>query len=220
MKKLLAALFILIVVAGAGGFFYVTSIDWNKHKEIIAQQFFEVTGKRIVFSGPISFEIFPSPYLQAKNVKIINDGTTEKPLLEAEDLVAKLDLNQLLHKQFNVKQMELKNPQINFELQSDGRLNWQSNLSSQQKQKVEDAKFALNSVRLDNATFKFEDISRNIIFEWDNLNGEVIAQSINGPFRLEGNYIKDNNPQGVAISIGKFSDTTDTSLNMVMTHPV
>ena len=220
MKKLLAALFVLVVIAGAGGFFYVTSMDWNKHKEIIAQQFFEATGKRIIFAGPISFEIFPSPYLEARNIKIVNSDVAEKPLVEAENLVARLDLKQLINKQFDVKQMELKNPQINFELMPDGRLNWQNDLSFEQKQKIENAKFTLNSVRLDNATFNYEDTKRNVFLKWDNLNGEVIAQSINGPFRLEGNYTKDNNPQGVAISIGKLSDTMDTTLNMVMTHPV
>ena len=182
MKKLLAALLILIVVVGAGGFFYVTSMDWNKHKEIIAQQFFEATGKRIVFAGPISFEIFPSPYLQAENIKIVNDGVMDKPLVEAERLVAKLDLDQLLHKKFDVKQMELDNPQINFELLPSGRLNWQSDLSLEQKQKIENADFALNSVRLNNATFNYEDAQRDIFLRWDNLNGEIIAQSINGPF--------------------------------------
>ena len=220
MKKLLLVLFSLVFVVAVGASIYVSTIDWNQHKNIIAQQFSEATGKKIVFDGPVSFKFLPTPYLNASNVKIWNTEGGEKPLVEIPDLVANLSLAPLLKGQFDVQRMELRNPQINVEVLDDGKLNWQSNLTPEQRQKIEDAKIALNSVSLGNATLNFEDPFRNITLKLENLNGEVIAQSIMGPYRIEGNYIKDNTPEGFAISLGQFSDSFATTLNLAITHPV
>ena len=56
-------------------------------------------------------------------------------------------------------------------------------------------------------------------FTVDNLNGEVMAQNVFGPFRIEGNYLKSSEPQGFAITIGKLEDSMATTLNAVFTHP-
>ncbi|MBR6663897.1 MAG: AsmA family protein, partial [Alphaproteobacteria bacterium] len=92
VKKLLIAILFLVLAAVAGLSIYIYTIDWNKHKSVIAQQFFDATGKKIVFEGPVSFKIFPSPYLRATKIKIYNPQITDKPLVEASDLVAKLSL--------------------------------------------------------------------------------------------------------------------------------
>ena len=220
MKKLLLVLFGLLIVAVAGASVYVSTIDWNQHKNIIAQQFSAATGKKIVFEGPVSFKLLPTPYLNASNVKIWNPNGGEKPLVEIPDLVAKLSLAPLIQGQFDVQRMELRNPQINVEVLDGGKLNWQSDLTPEQRQQIEDAKIALNSVSLGNATLSFEDPFRNVSLKLENLNGEVIAQSIMGPYRIEGNYIKDSTPEGFAISLGQFSDSFATTLNLAITHPV
>ena len=140
MKKLLLILLVLLVAVAAGTTFYINTIDWNKHKNIIAQQFNEATGKQIVFAGPISFKIFPTPYLNAADIKILNPtgGDKDKPLVEIRDLVARLSLMPLLQGRFAIQRMELRNPQINVEILPDGKLNWQSELDPEQRRAEDD----------------------------------------------------------------------------------
>ena len=220
MKKLLLFLLALVVFAVVGVSVYVSTIDWNQHKNVIAQQFSEATGKRIVFEGPVSFKFLPTPYLNASNVKILNPSGGAKTLVEIPDLIVRLSLMPLLKGQFDVQRMELRNPQINVEVLEGGKLNWQSDLTPEQRQNIEDAKIALNSVSVGNATLNFEDPLRDVFVKLENLNGEIIAQHIMGPYKIEGNYIKDNSPEGFAISVGQLSDSFATSLNFVVTHPV
>lgn len=220
MKKLLLFLLALVVFAVVGVSVYVSTIDWNQHKNVIAQQFSEATGKRIVFEGPVSFKFLPTPYLNASNVKILNPSGGAKTLVEIPDLIVRLSLMPLLKGQFDVQRMELRNPQINVEVLEGGKLNWQSDLTPEQRQNIEDAKIALNSVSVGNATLNFEDPLRDVFVKLENLNGEIIAQNIMGPYKIEGNYIKDNSPEGFAISVGQLSDSFATSLNLVVTHPV
>lgn len=221
MKKLLLILLVLLVAAAAGATFYINTIDWNKHKNIIAQQFNEATGKQIVFAGPISFKILPSPYLNAADIKILNPsgGDKDKPLVEIRDLVARLSLIPLLQGKFDIQRMELRNPQINVEILPDGKINWQSDLDPEQRRAIEESHFALNSVSIGSATLNFEDQIHDTGFKLENLNGEIVAQGVMGPYRIEGNYTKDNIPEGFAISLGQLSDSFATTLNMVVTHP-
>ena len=220
MKKFLLIMLGLLVIAVAGAAVYVASIDWNQHKDKIAEQFQNITGKRIVFSVPVSFQLLPAPHLNASQVRVFaGQNIKEKPLVDIKRLVADLSLFPLLKGEFDVKRMVLENPQINFEFRENGSLNWQSEISAEQRKNVENANIKLNSVSLRDAEVTFEDIDNGIDVKLDSLNGEIIAQSITGPYRIEGNYIKDNRPEGFAISLGQLSDSFSTSLNMVFTDP-
>ena len=219
MKKIVLGIIVLLLLALAGAAFYVTNIDWNQHKDKIAEQFYNSTGKTISFDGRVSFKIFPSPYLNAVDAKIYNDDNKNgKPLLEIKNVVAELALMPLLKGEFDVKKMVLDGAVINIDWDSGG-LNWQGDLSPDQRQMMEDTKMVLNSVSLKNAVVNFEAADSGINLQLTNLNGEVSAQSVFGPFRIEGNYLKGTSPEGFALSIGKLSESFATTLNMVVTHP-
>ncbi len=220
VKKILLGLVLLVVLGVTGAAIYAASIDWNQHKDQIAARFAEVTGKNIVFAGPVSFQFLPQPKLTAESVRIYNPGNRNQPLVEVKNLNADLALKPLLKGIIDVNRMVLLDPQINVEVEEDGSLNWQYPLTPEQRNRLENAEVALNSVSLQNATVNFEMPSQNISLKLDDLNGEIIAQSIMGPYRIEGNYIKDKNPEGFAISVGKLSDAFATTLNLVFTHPV
>ena len=79
-KKIVLAVVALLFVGLAGVAVYVTNIDWNQHKDKIARQFYNSTGKTISFDGKLSFEILPTPYLNAADAKIYNDeGMPQMP---------------------------------------------------------------------------------------------------------------------------------------------
>ena len=220
MKKFILSVFVLLLVGLAGAAIYVTNIDWNQHKDKIAEQFYNSTGKTISFDGRLSFKIFPTPYLNAADAKIYNtNDKTQKPLLEIKNVVAELALMPLIKGEFHVKKMTLDGVVINIDWSDEG-LSWQSDLSPDQRQMMEDTNMILNSVSLKNAELNFEDSDTGVGFKLTNLNGEIFAQSIFGPFRIEGNYVKGTTPEGFALSIGKMSENMATTINMAVTHPL
>ncbi len=219
MKKLVLALVGLVLAAAAGTAVYIASIDWNQHKNKIAEQFFEATGRNIVFEGPVAFKILPHPYLNASKVKIYNAKNREAPLVEIPNLVANLALGPLLKGNVEVERMTLENPQINVEVGDDGQFNWENDFTPEQRQTIEQSQIKFNSISLNKAQVTFNDPTRDIAFQLDDLNGEFMAESMFGPFHVEGNYIKDNSPEGFALSVGKLSDSFPTTFNLVITHP-
>ena len=114
MKKFLLAVVVLLLVAAGALAILIYSIDWNEHKDKIAEQFSDVSGKLVVFEGPVSFKIFPSPDLTASNIKVYSKeaGKQDVPLATIDRLVAKLSLWPLLKGNFEVQMMSLIGPKI------------------------------------------------------------------------------------------------------------
>lgn len=219
-KILIVAFLLLLTGAGAGGYYYISNIDWNQHKDKIAAEFSNITGKRIVFDGPVHLTLLPSPNLRAEDVKIYNPGEDlDEPLARIKSLTADLALGALINGDFDVKMMTLGEPDIRLEVMEDGSLNWEGTLTDDQRANLETMQITLDSVMIEKAKLNLIDAARDINLKLDNLNAEVIAQSIFGPYRIEGTYTKDNNPEGFAFSIGKLASGFATTVNLVVNQP-
>ncbi|MFI3242158.1 MAG: AsmA family protein [Alphaproteobacteria bacterium] len=220
-KKILLAIFVIIVLTVVGGYFYINNIDWNKNKSVISESVFNATGKKVIFSGPISLSLLPYPVLQATNVKIANpnDGKEEEPLLVIKSLNTKLDFIPFLKGQINIKFISLSEPTINIIKDENGDYNWLRDIDDNTINKIRDARLVLNSLTLQNATLHYEDEITEKKVELKNLNSEIIAQNLLGPFNIDGSYIKDGQPGGFSISLGELSNRFATSLNFALSHP-
>lgn len=196
------------------------SIDWNEHKAKIAEQFSALTGKRVVFEGEVELSFFPSPYLTVENVKIYNANLQDKnPLAQINRLVASLELMPFIKGEFNVTEMSLKHPMVNIEFDDEGRCNWDATLTAEQKTKMAETPVKLDSLLIEKATLTLRDSRKGIDWIFRNLSAEVMADSLLGPFRIEGSYIKDSNPAGFAFSIGRLDTSLSTSVSAVINSP-
>ena len=220
MKKVLLAVIGLLVVAAGALAILIYSIDWNEHKAKISEQFSAATGKKVVFAGPVELKFLPSPYLTAQDIKIYSEkAEIPQPLAEVERLVAKLSWGPLLKGEFNVEQMILQHPTVRMKIMDDGSLNWAGELSDEQKRQMEETQVKLDNLSIEKATLTFYDAKRGIDWKFDNLSAEIMADSLLGPFHIEGSYMKDNNPAGFAFSIGRITENMNTSINAVINNP-
>ena len=220
MKKFLLIVLALIVLLIGAFVVFVMSIDWNEHKAKIAEQFSALTGKRVVFEGDVELSFFPSPYLTVENVKIYNANPQDNnPLAQVNRLVASLELMPFIKGEFNVKEMSLKHPMVNILFDEEGRCNWDATLTPEQKTKMAETPVKLDSLSIEKATLTLRDSRKGIDWVFRNLSAEVMADSLLGPFRIEGSYIKDSNPAGFAFSIGRLDSGLSTSISAVINSP-
>ncbi len=219
MKKILIGFLLVLFLSLCGIAFYLMNTDWiSKHRDKISEQFYNSTGKVIRFDGNIGFRFFPTPYLHADNVKIYNnEDLTAKPFAEIRTFNAELALKPLLKKDFEITKMELNGAIFNIDW--DKGFDWQSDLSADQKQFMENSNLSLNNAVIKDAEIIFESATNNISFHLNNLNGEISAESMLGPFRMEGNYVNGSALEGFALNIGRLSDSSSTPLSITITHP-
>ncbi len=220
MKKIILIVAALVILLISAFVIFVMSIDWNEHKTKIAEQFSSLTGKRVVFDGDVELSFFPSPYLTVENVKIYNDkqGNTA-PLAQINRLVANLELIPFIKGEFNVKKMSLLNPLVSIQMDETGKCNWDTELTLEQRMKMAETPVKLDSLSIEKATLTIKDSLKGIDWTFRNLSAEVMADSLLGPFRIEGSYIKDSNPAGFAFSIGRLDTNMSTSVNAVINNP-
>ena len=221
IKKLIFGVLGLVIVGLIGATVYLNMIDWNQHKASIAQQFAEATGKNVAFNGSVSFHIFPTPSLEAADIDVYNhDKTGQKvTLAKINKVVASLSVRSLIQGKINVEKMTVVNPEIFIEGYEDGTLNWESAKSGNEDFAINNVEVSFGSVMLEDAKLHFINKMYKIDSVIANINAEVIAGSLFGPYRIEGSYVKDGTPGGFALDLGKFSDSFATSVNMVISHP-
>lgn len=218
MKKVIITIVLVLLLTVGGGILYFMNTDWiGQNQNKISEQFYNSTGKIMRFNGPVNFRFFPIPHLHANNVKIYNDNTDDTALADIRSLDAELALKPLIKNEFEVTKMELKGAIFNIDL--DKGFSWQSDLSPDQRQMMEETKLSLNNAQIKDSEIIFKSTSKHISLNLKNFNGEITAESLLGPFRIEGNYINGSTPEGFAVTIGRLSGTSATPLNIAITHP-
>lgn len=220
-KKILIALFVLVILALGGLSYYISTIDWNLHKNKIAAQIEDITGKKIVIRGKIDLKILPSPYLSAKDIKIYNadDMKKEQPLAQIKEMVTHLSLWPLIKKSLVINKMNLYDAEIVVEFLNNGKTNWHSENAENQDLNLSGVDIAFDSIALQNATLRIINKALDTDLTFVKLNADITGQSLVGPFRIDGNFVKDNTPAGFALNIGTMLESFSTSLNLVLTHP-
>lgn len=218
MKKFFLIFVGVVLLLGGGAVYYVMNMDWNKHKDTIANQFHELTGKYVKLDGNVTLKIFPAPYLNVSNAKIFSQPASKTPILTIKNAMADLDLLSLLKGSVKVEKMVLDGAVINVDLTAK-QIKWQNDLTADQRAMFENNKNILSSISLKNAEVNFQTQNPENSIKLTKLNGEVTTDSLFGPFRIEGNYLKGNSPEGFALSIGTIVENMPTSLNAVISHP-
>ena len=220
-KKFLIGLILVLLIAFGGLSYYVSTIDWNKYKNKITTQIEDITGKRVMINGKISLKFLPTPHLNATDIIIYNSANIGKnePLAQIKEMVTDLSLFPLIHKRFEIDNMNLVDAKILIEFLNNGKTNWYSQIDDSQSFDFAGVDVAFNSIMLQNSTVHIINKELDMDITLKKLNADITAQSLSGPFRIDGNFIKDETPAGFALNVGTLSESFATSLNLVLTHP-
>ena len=219
-KKIFITLFLLIILAFGGLSYYISTIDWNNYKGKITDQIEQMTGKKVLIGGTIDLKFLPKPHLSATNINIFNptSGSTEA-LAEVQEMVTDLSLMPLLHKRFEINNMNLVHAKVSVEFLTNGKTNWHSEHKGEQSFNLAGVDIAFNSITLQDSVVHILNPTLNLDLTLKKLNADISAQSLSGPFRIDGNFVQDGTPAVFALYVGSLSDSFATSLNLVLTHP-
>ncbi len=216
-KKIILILLGVILLAIGGTATYVATADWNSYKSEIAGIFSDITGKKIIFSGPISGKLLPQPSLDAKDVKIVNPNNETEILASVDNMTAQVSLISILKGEPDVRSLSLAGAEIWMKISAENGWNWKSPAISLDM--APKSKTRLQSFSVQNALVHFANENWDFAVDLAQFNADIQADSLNGPFRLDGNFVKDDEHFGLAISGGDFSSLTDVALNFAITHP-
>ncbi|MEC8163704.1 MAG: AsmA family protein, partial [Pseudomonadota bacterium] len=192
--------------------------NWNNYKPQIASAVKEALGRELRIVGDIQMSILPSPALNVKRVSLDNvSGADNREMVAFEEVEVNVEVSSLLQGKIAVKSLRLVRPIISLEVTKDGRANWDIKLPGDDKAAPATTpskasagssgglgvNVSLESLKIEEATIIYVDARSGLREEISNLTTEIIAESLNGPFRLEGKATVRKIPTTFRITAGK-----------------
>ncbi|MEP6445495.1 MAG: AsmA family protein, partial [Hyphomicrobiales bacterium] len=192
----------MIVVALVAVLVVPFFIDWSDHRETFEREASALIGHKVTVKGEADAKFLPIPTFTFTDIEVGKKG--EQPLMSAGRLKVRVELIALLSRKINVIDMELDAPQASFRVGTDGKTNWALNNASASLD--EGFQVKLGPVAIRSGAIYFVDQKTLRSFSVEDIDATVTAQSLIGPWKLEGQAKQGDDPFDFKLATGKFSD--------------
>jgi len=204
-------LIILIVVIAAGLLVAPLFVDWSQYKDQGLAQIKKVTGYDVQIDGDFQVGFLPAPHVKAENVKVINGSVSSDPFVSFDAFSVGVALAPLLNKEVRVTHIDLVKPFIDVRKNADGSWNW-SNASietqgggagsvdggeqDKKSQKLTSSKpiIRFDRISITDGRLRYFDAASNKETVLTEVQLGLGAQSLRGPFDVDGSFVFGNAP--------------------------
>lgn len=199
----ISALALLLVAAVIGPSF----VDWNKYKPQIVSQVKNATGLDVAVNGDLSLGILPAPHVKIEGM-VVNAPLKKQfdTLLSMKSAEVSVELIPLFSKEIKVSSVSLIEPVIQVEIMADGTPSWQTEKLAQANEAPEAApqeseqapqpagnkamdSISLDRLEIENGQLTYVDHQKNITHSVKDINIDLKANSLKGPFALKGDLV-------------------------------
>lgn len=216
MKRALVIIPVILVILLAVAVIAPGFMDWNQYKPQAQQQVKAITGLDLELAGDIGFTILPSPRIMAEKVTIkAPEGSKAEALASVERLDVNVELMPLLSGQVSVKYVTLVKPEINLEKLESGKLNamtpeLEALQSGQGDASAKSAgpEISLDKLVIDNGTFSFFDHAAKTETIIRNINADLAAQTLQGPYDATGSLFYEGHAAEFDLKAAKIDTQT------------
>lgn len=201
MKRIVATLFLLVLLLVALAVVAPGFIDWNKHKDIIISRLEAAIDRDIEVAGDVSFRILPNPQILLQDVSIASVKGAKNPhLLTLRQMEGKVRLKPLLEGRLEVESFHLTSPELTLEVLEDGQISW--GVAGKQKQAGGSAFTAveLQNVSITDGKIRYlrHDNGADVVL--DNLNVSLAAEQLQGPYVVKGDLRYHDIPVNIELA--------------------
>lgn len=213
----LSFLALLVVAALAGPSF----VDWNKYKPQIITQIQNATGLKVTIDGDLGLGIFPTPHVTVNDLTIAAPKKIEfDNILVMKSADISVQLMPLLQKQIKIDSVKLVSPKIQIEMMPDGSPSWTIKDTAKLDEVAEAApeqmveppnttknnaleSVSLESLEIEDGNFTYIDHRTKARHNAEEINLKLKADSLKGPFDLDGSMKIDGKKIEVDAETGK-----------------
>lgn len=213
--KVLAGTALAVAVIGVGVTLMAPKfMDQEGYKKQITQSIAESTGYKVNWKGDIGLSLLPLPHAQINDLTL-KAGTQRVMTLKKVDV--SVALMPLLSKRIEVTSVELEGLKVNLLVDGEGRKTWvtkkletnsgesadETPSSSKKEQKETGPEIILSKVRIVEGLIEYSDEKSGVSHEIKNINAVLRAESLKGPFALNGDLLWQGHKLDVSLAAGK-----------------
>ena len=218
LARLLLWTLALAVVVVAAGVAAVLSIDPNDHKDWIASEFHERTGRTLSLDGDLTVTLYPWLGLEADGVAMGNaPGFGDAPFLRVDYAKVRVKLLPLLRQRYEVDTVRIRGAVVNLARDEQGASNW-DDLVRGDESKIEDAPEAgdepqarasalplsaivLGGVAVENASITWDDRRTAVRHSVSELNASTAALEYGKPIDLALSFHATSNKPAIDAAV-------------------
>ncbi len=171
-------------------------IDWNGYRGVFEEEATRILGREVRVGGNVNVRFLPSPFVRFDKLRIADTSTTTgEPFFRADSFTMRLSVPPLLKGIIEANEIELKRPVLRLAVDSQGRGNWSSLSITPGTLPFVPADVTLQSVKIEDGLVALHGPKGIGFAELKGLNGELKAESIEGPFSFKGTAKWQGNEQ-------------------------
>jgi uncharacterized protein involved in outer membrane biogenesis len=178
----------LLVLVLSALFAVPALVDWNGYRGVFEEEASKVLGRDVRVGGAVNLRFLPAPYVRFDKVRIADvSGQTGEPFVRADSFKMWLSGPALLRGVFEASEIELSKPVLTLAVDKAGGGNWTNVRLRSADLPFVPRELTLRSVKLNDGVVSIYNASAERIAHIENINGELSADGLKGPFRFKGN---------------------------------
>lgn len=214
MKRAVSVVFAILILSLAGLMLAPSFIDFSVYKEQAVREVETRTGLTLQIDGDVEFTILPAPRFSVSDVSVrAPKGSKREYLAQFARLDVHVALAPLFQGQVSVSSVTLVKPVIALEMLKSGQLNVlteeiQAMLSPKEEKGSSSSAvpaISLEKIRIKDGAFSYLDHKSGGDITIQNINMDLSAQSLLGPYQAQGSLFYD----GYALNFDFESDAYD-----------
>ena len=189
MNNLLIAIAVFIITVVGALFAVPHFIDWNSYRSIFEEEAKNVIGREVQVDGDVKLYLLPMPHFSVGKVRVADSSAhLTEHFFKAESLSIKLSITPLFRGIVEAHEIEFQSPVLRVALDANGRWNWQGFAQALRATGYVPANVALTSLRIRDGVLALHGPDGVERARLDELNGELSAPALDGPYRFRGDF--------------------------------
>ncbi len=162
-------------------------IDWSTYRTEIERYGSRLVGRDVKIEGPVRFQILPTPVMSISDFRIANvEGGSAESFLAAKKLEVRVALSPLLKGEIEVESLLFDGATVELERVNGAGSNWDLSPKMGWAAFLSAEDIGVNSAMVTNSVVVFRDGTRGGVARLENVDLEVSAVSLAGPYRIRG----------------------------------
>ncbi|MDF1598336.1 AsmA family protein [Mesorhizobium sp. YIM 152430] len=201
---MLARLFVIIgglivlalSVALVGPFF----VDWTSYRADFEREASRILGRDVTVDGEASARLLPFPSVTFANVSVAG-GPGGEPAMQVETFSMDAELAPFLRGEILIFDMRLVRPIVTVELDESGSLDWIERPGGDAVRQI-----TFENISVEDGEVRLFHRKSERLHRVSNLDARISAQTLAGPWRLEGTGAVDGVQTSIGLSTGTFDN--------------
>ncbi len=210
---------LIVVFAALFGVPY--AVDWNSYRGVFEEEASRMLGREVRVQGNVGVRLLPSPYVRAENLRIGGavGEETGRSLFRADVFTLWLSVPPLLKGIVEAREVEIVKPVLEVAIDEEGRTSLSTLKLTPGRVSIVPQDVAFRSVNVIDGSLGLNGPKGVELARLEGLNGEISADTIDGPFRYRGTVNWDGGVRDVRITTAQQDPNGDLRFKALVNVP-